>query len=403
MTLPTRNLPLVAGALLLTLGACSEPMDFDMRGGIGGGLNTADAARQATATRPTPDSRGIISYPGYQVAVAKRGDTLTGLAQRIGVNADDLARYNGMQPDDPLRRGEVIALPNRVAEPVGGPIRPTDVDISAIAGGAIERADAQQIETSALAPAQSAIQPAVKSKTQIGTEPIRHKVARGETAYTIARLYNVSIRSLAEWNGLGADFAVRENQYLMIPVALPGEKRAGFDASDVPATQPPGVGSPTPEPPSAAQPLPKDDTVPASAAKPKAKDTPDLGKEQTQKSTPKARMSYPVRGDIVRAYAKGRNDGIDIGAAAGTAVKAADSGVVAAITKDTKGTPIIVVKHANNLLTVYSNVSDVAVKTGDQISRGQTLAKIPSSGPAAVHFEVRDGFDSLDPVPFLTQ
>jgi murein DD-endopeptidase MepM/ murein hydrolase activator NlpD len=289
-----------------------------------------------------------------------------------------------------------------VAEPAGGPIRPTGVDITAVAGGAIARADAQKVETTTLAPADNTIQPAVKGSTQTGAEPIRHQVVRGESAYTIARLYNVSIRSLAEWNGLGPDFAVRENQYLMIPVALPGETRAGFDASDVPATEP-GTGSPTPEPPSAAQPLPKDDTVPVAAAKPKAEDTPDLGKDQTQKSTPKARMSYPVRGDIVRPYSKGRNDGIDIAAPAGTAVKAADTGVVAAITKDTKGTPIIVVKHANNLLTVYSNVTDVAVKTGDQINRGQTLAKIPSTGTAAVHFEVRDGFDSLDPVPFLTE
>ena len=41
---------------------------------------------------------------------------------------------------------------------------------------------------------------------------------RGETAYTIARLYNVSAKSLAEWNGLGPDLAVREGQYLLIPV-----------------------------------------------------------------------------------------------------------------------------------------------------------------------------------------
>ncbi|MCZ4351276.1 peptidoglycan DD-metalloendopeptidase family protein [Roseovarius aestuarii] len=402
MTLPNRPLPLIAGALLMSLAACSDTMDFDLRGGIGNGLDTADAARQATASRPTPDSRGIISYPGYQVAVARRGDTLSSLAARIGVDANELARYNAIQPDDPLRRGEVIALPARVAEPAGGPIRPTGVDISSIAEGAINRADSQQVQTSTLAPAPTnTSQPAIKNSNQTGVQPVRHKVARGESAYTIARLYNVSIRSLAEWNGLGSDFAVREDQYLLIPVALPGETQERFDASDVPATEPPGVGSPTPEPPSAAQPLPKDDT--AAATKPKAVDTPNLGNQQTSKTTPKTRMSYPVRGDIVRAYSKGRNDGIDIGAPAGTPVKAADSGVVAAITKDTKGTPIIVIKHANNLLTVYSNVTDVAVKTGDSVRRGQSLAKIPSTGAAAVHFEVRDGFDSLDPVPYLTQ
>ncbi|WP_324754752.1 peptidoglycan DD-metalloendopeptidase family protein [Roseovarius sp. Pro17] len=385
---------MLAGTCALALSACGDTMDLDMRGPIGG-LDTAGAARTATADRPRPDSRGILSYPGYQVAVAQRGDTLASLATRIGADANALARYNGIQTSDPLRAGEVIALPSRVAEPTGGPIRPGGSDITQIAGAAIDSASTSQIETSTLSPA--------TGSAQAGAEPVRHQVARGETAYTIARLYNVSIRSLAEWNGLGADFAVREGQYLIIPVALPGQKSATFDASDIPATQPPGAGSPTPEPPSAAKPLPPEDTVTAAKAKEKPTEAPDLGKQQTTASAPKARMSYPVRGDIVRAFSKGKNDGIDIAASAGTTVKAADSGTVAAITKDTKGTPIIVIKHANNLLTVYSNVDNVAVKTGDKVSRGQTLAKIPSSGAAAVHFEVRNGFDSLDPVPYLTE
>ena len=48
---------------------------------------------------------------------------------------------------------------------------------------------------------------------------MRHKVERGETAFTIARLYNVPIKALAEWNGLGADFGIRSGQFLLIPVA----------------------------------------------------------------------------------------------------------------------------------------------------------------------------------------
>lgn len=402
MSLPRHTAPLLAGICLVALGACSKPLDFDLRGGMGGGLDTAPAAREATASRPRPDSRGIISYPNYQVAVAQRGDTLGSLAQRIGVDADELSRFNGMLATDPLRKGEVIALPSRVAEPAGGPIQPSGVDITAIAGQAIDKAGSQNIQTSALEPA--TIRPAAQSASQSGVEPVRHKVERGETAYTIARLYNVSIRSLADWNGLGADFHVREGQFLLIPVALPGGKTEPFDAAAVPATvvrtEPPGAGSRTPEPPSAAKPLPPEDTRPvAQAAKPA--DAPDLGTTQTQAA--RTRMGYPVRGDIIRAYAKGKNDGIDIAANPGTPVKAADKGVVAAITEDTNGAPIIVLKHANNLLTVYSNVDKVSVKKGATVQRGEKLAEIPAKGAAAMHFEVRDGFDSVDPVPFLTE
>ena len=53
----------------------------------------------------------------------------------------------------------------------------------------------------------------------------------------------------------------------------------------------------------------------------------------------------PVRGDIIREYQKGKNEGIDISANPGSTVKAAASGVVAAITEDTNGVPIIVMSN----------------------------------------------------------
>ena len=390
MTLSFRPVPILAGtAACLLLTACDEPLDLDLRGGIGGRLDTADAARTATADRPAADQRGIISYPGYQVAVARRGDTVASLAARIGGNAEEIARFNGIQTGDRLRKGEIVALPSRVAEPAGGPIQPPEgVDITSLAGNAIEEADSQRIESSTLAPAQT------------GVEPIRHKVERGETAYTIARLYDVSVRSLAEWNGLGSDFAVREGQFLLIPVALPGETTEGFEEGQNAAVTAPGTGSPTPEPPSASRPLPKDDTEPA-AEPVKTTAAPDLGESQSQSASSNARMMMPVQGDIIREYAKGKNDGIDIAASPGTSVKAAASGVVAAITEDTNGIPIIVVKHPDNLLTVYSNVGNVAVKKGDSVGRGDKLAEIRRDGTAALHFEVREGFDSVDPTPYL--
>lgn len=390
MTLSLRPVPILAGTVAcLLLTACDEPLDLDLRGGLGGRLDTASAARTATADRPAPDQRGVISYPSYQVAVARRGDTVASLADRIGGNAEEIARFNGIQTGDRLRKDEIVALPSRVAEPAGGPIQPPeDVDISSLAGNAIEEADSQRVESSTLSPART------------GVEPTRHKVERGETAYTIARLYDVSVRSLAEWNGLGSDFAVREGQFLLIPVALPGETTEGFEEEEDDAVTNPGTGSPTPEPPSASQPLPQDDTEPA--AKPaETTAAPDLGEDQSQAASSNARMSMPVQGDIIREYSKGKNDGIDISASPGTSVKSAADGVVAAITEDTNGIPIIVVKHPDNLLTVYSNVANVAVKKGDQVGRGDKLAEIRRDGTAAVHFEVREGFDSVDPAPYL--
>ncbi len=381
MTLRLRRVGTLTGcAALMVLTACSN-LDFDLRGGAS---STASAARNANTDRPAPDTRGIISYPSYQVAVAKRGDTLRTVSERIGVDVNALASYNGINPDAPLRQNEIIALPTRVAEPAGGPTTANGVDITTLAGSAIDAADGANARPGTLTPAAP------------GVEPIRHQVQRGETAFTIARLYNVSVRSLADWNGLGADFDVREGQYLLIPVAVADTRTASVEATPLP-TELPGTGTPTPLPPSASEPLPEKDTAPAS--QPVARTAaPDLSGETRKRET---RMAFPVKGDIIREYAKGKNDGIDIAAPPGTPVRAAADGTVAAITKDTNGIPIIVVKHEDNLLTVYSNVVKVKVDKDDRIKRGEQLAEIRSDGAAAVHFEVRKGFDSVDPIPFL--
>ncbi len=370
----------VAGLALLA--ACEEPLDFDLRGNIGA-FSTAEAARTVTTSRPEPDERGIISYPNYQVAVARRGDTAANVAARIGVPADELARYNGVRPGDQLNEGEILALPRRVAEPTST----GSVDIEALAGTAIENApESSNVQTTALEPTQpipTVIPPA-------DPEPLRHKVKRGETAFTISRLYQVSVQSLAEWNGLGSDFAIREGQYLLIPGTGAAPPRS---ATPVAVTQP-GAGTPTPTPPSASTALPDEDIA---AAEP---ELPDVAAEQPTKPST-AQMAFPVNGKIARLYDKDEFDGIAIVAAPGTPVLAAESGSVSAITKDTDGVPIILVRHADNLVTTYSNLDKIVVKKGDRVKRGQQLASLRDGDNAYVFFQVIDGFERLDPMPFL--
>ena len=380
---------LMLGTTVLALAACSDGFDFDLRG-ASGGFDTTDAARAATEARPDPDDRGIISYPNFQVAVARRGDTVTDVANRVGVDAGELARYNGLPLETRLRPGEVVALPGRVAEPSPetgadsvGPIRPSgEIDITTLAGDALDRAD------STAQPFDSRPPPA-----QTGREPIQHQVTRGETAYSIARLYGVSVRSLADWNGLGPSLGVREGQFLLIPVAV--EEPEPVRTASLDTTTAPGEGSLTPEPPSASQPLP--DPEVAAVAEPSL---PNLAEDRTEVSgTPS--MLLPVTGPIIRGYEKGRTDGIDIAADAGTPVKAADDGEVAAITRSTDDVPILVLRHADNLLTVYANIDNINYEKGAKVSRGQTIAQVRAGNPSFLHFEIRRGYDSVDPVPFL--
>ena len=358
------------------LAACEGGFDLDMRE-FGNAFDTSSAAQRVTANRPPADARGIISYPGYQIVVARRGDTVADIAARIGIGADELARHNGLSPDLTLREDEVMALPRRVAEPsaatgaiTSGPLTPGGVDIAALAGNAIDRA----------APAEAGR--AASAAAAQGVEPLRHKVERGETAYTIARLYDVSVRALADWNGLGPDLSVREDQFLLIPVVI--------DPPAGPATTAaPGAGSETPRPPSASAALPAPD-APVALPEPA-----DLG------GLTNGKFAMPVKGSIIREYRKGSNDGVDIAAPAGSTVLAAADGEVAAITRDTDQVPIVVIRHADNILTVYAGVDQLAVQKGDRVSRGQKIAVIRDINPSFLHFEVRRGLDSVDPMDFL--
>ena len=167
-----------------------------------------------------------------------------------------------------------------------------------------------------------------------------------------------------------------------------------------PVTSAPGAGTPTPTPPSAAKPLPQDETAQPLPPKVEPKEpVADVGKPTAPAKATK--MTPPVQGSIIRAYSKGKNEGINIKGTPGAAVKAADSGTVAAITKSAEGVPIVVIRHPDNLLTVYANVANVSVAKGDSVSKGASIAKLRPGDDSFVHFEVRKGFDSVDPTPYL--
>jgi murein DD-endopeptidase MepM/ murein hydrolase activator NlpD len=384
------------GLTVLALAACdsSGNFDMDMRNFGRGGFDTSDAARNATLPRPATDDRGVISYPNYQVVVARRGDTVDTVASRIGMSAGELATFNAISPGAVLREGEVLALPRRVE---GGTVPAGTggaIDVSTIASGAIDRAE-QNRSGGSPAIGSAPTKTNVTTSTIGQTEPIRHRVQRGETSYSIARLYGVDVKALGDWNGLGPDLSVREGQTLLIPIAT--AKAPGAVTTE--SVTAPGQGSPTPTPPSAAKPLPTEKTAPAAEAA-KTPPAPNLGAQKTAASG-SAKLGMPVSGKIIRGYQKKKNDGIDIAASAGTTVAAAGDGTVAAITKDTEQVPILVLRHDGNLLTVYANIDGIAVAKGDRVKRGQAIAKVRSANPAFLHFEVRQGFDSVDPVPYL--
>ncbi|KPP87147.1 MAG: Peptidase, M23/M37 family [Rhodobacteraceae bacterium HLUCCA08] len=385
-----RTALIIATSGLAFVAACDDDGNFDLDlRNLGGGFDTSQAAADL-ANRPAPDDRGVISYPGYQVVVAKQGETARQIATRLGLDPTALARHNGIDPDVPLRRDEIVSLPSRVAEPspatgavTTGPLQPpAQIDVTTLASDAIDRAGPQQ---------PAATQPdAAAQSAQTAAEPVRHQVRRGETAYSIARLYDVPVQALGEWNGLGTDLGVREGQQLIIPVAGAAPPPRTDSATS------PGTGTPTPTPPSASQPLPEDDTTSTAAETEDLPPAPDVGTAAPATSAP---FILPVAGPIIRDYNPPRNEGIDIDAGADTPVKAAAQGTVAAVSETASGEQFIVMRHTGTILSVYMNLQGLTVERGDTVSQGQTIGQVSNAG--FLHFEVRDGRDSVNPADYL--
>ena len=61
----------------------------------------------------------------------------------------------------------------------------------------------------------------------------------------------------------------------------------------------------------------------------------------------------------------------------------------------------VIEDFADNYLTVYAGVDELKVEKGDRVRRGQQIAVVRAGDPSFLHFEIRQGLESIDPVPLL--
>ena len=135
--------------------------------------------------------------------------------------------------------------------------------------------------------------------------------------------------------------------------------------------------------------------------RPFCRESPELEQYRTAESQPQFRM--PVDGEIIRSYTgSGGNEGIDIAAPAGSPVFAAADGEIALVSRNSDDTATLLIRHTGNIFTVYVNITDVALGTGAQVQKGQEVGAIAGGNNQFLHFEVRIGTASTDPIPYLT-
>lgn len=114
---------------------------------------------------------------------------------------------------------------------------------------------------------------------------------------------------------------------------------------------------------------------------------------------------WPARGRIIQGYRKGQNDGINIAVPEGAPIKAAEGGVVAYAGNELKGYGnLVLIRHPNGYVSAYAHASQLKVKRGDKVARGQTIAAAGRTGNVAtpqLHFELRKGADPVNPMKLL--
>ena len=141
------------------------------------------------------------------------------------------------------------------------------------------------------------------------------------------------------------------------------------------------------------------------AAKPEPTTTASVKPEATGAGAGNPEFRWPARGRVIQGFRSNGNDGINIALPEGTAVKAAESGVVAYAGSELKNLGnLVLIRHPNGYVSAYAHNGDLDVKRGDTVKRGQTIARSGQSGAVQspqLHFELRKGSTPVDPQQYL--
>lgn len=319
------------------------PRDID----AGAPIVTADAG-DADYLR-VPMYGGVTMVQSVAEITVAPGDTLYSLAQMYGTTVDALARENNLSVPYALSVGQKLKVP---VEKESGAVQTVAVPADA------------------------------NTTTRVELSEIT--VAAGDTLYSLSRRYSVPVNDLAVMNNLSAPFALSVGQKLKVP-----------DLSSAPVRS---VATT------------KVDSATVPVVKPKEK----ISSDPTQKlptigARSSSKFSWPVRGRVLSAYgAKGDglfNDGINIAAARGTTVGAAENGVVAYAGNEVKGMGnLIIIQHSGGWMTVYAHLDSMTVRRGNKVSVGQKIGTVGETGKVdepQLHFEIRKGTKAYNPSTYL--
>jgi len=242
-----------------------------------------------------------------------------------------------------------------------------------------------------------------------------YEIQPGDTISGIGRRFQTSVQNLIDLNALGPRAAITPGQRLVLPasaVDIGGDPYATGPSPSgvyVPEAETPPPPPPPPPPPANTVAPPPSRYDPVPAAQPVAPPSATSSAPSASAVT----LDWPVRGDILRRFGPmgmgERNNGVNIGAAAGTEVRAAAAGRVGYVGDDLAGQGLtVLVVHRDGWRTVYGHLGSAVVRDGDEVRAGQQIGTVGTTagdGRPSVHFETwrmrGDQPNAVDPLTVL--
>ncbi len=366
----------------------------------------APARTTPVATAPAPEVsgssrgsnwRGWTAAGGTQVKV-RQGDSLNTVARRYGVPVQALASVNGIGDPNAIRPGQTLIVPTYVYADNNGYSSATEGETGRVK---LPSSGRNSTIVTGSVPVQSQSTPSPDRKP--AGQPSFAEISTGTAKVANVKLAKVDVRPKRKPGGAGqslttASIAPASDENVPSPRRQPSGKTAAAPAvTAAPSGNVVKNGLPEPAKTNEARP-----TEPIKTPAIVASVQPD-----TDAATESFR--WPVRGRIISDFGAkpggGRNEGVNLAVPEGTPVKAADSGTVIYAGNELKGYGnLILLRHSEGWVTAYAHNSELKVKRGDKVRRGDVISLAGATGSVTqpqVHFELRQGNKPVDPLNHL--
>ena len=225
------------------------------------------------------------------------------------------------------------------------------------------------------------------------------RAKKGERLFNVADRINVSSKKLAVHNGVSENYQLGQGEVLAIPLnILPNHNDGSINIAKV-----------------ASKAIDRVKTEQESEVEEKIEQTDQSEKNETigtivsENVTSTSEMNLktyikPIDGEISSpfSYDVNGNQGINIQAPQGEPVKATNDGTIVLVSRGSNQPTVVLIRHDSEILSAYSNISDVNLSKGDRVKRGQIIGVV-SMGADHLHFEIIKGTDRIDPITFLKE